>query len=203
MMTQIAQFKVVLNGTDPVVWRRILVAETSSLRTLQFAISDVMGWMYLQPYEFTIAGKKYLNPDNERLAGEENAEGLDDSRFSVGAIVAENPNFEFTYDPLVNWDHQVIFEGFVPAKPKERYPICIAGASATPPEDVGGVYGFEEFKKAINDPKNPRHMETREWYKQIRQGRFDPNYFEVATTNMKIGRRKKLRTAKKGEGSEA
>ncbi len=192
METKIAKIKIELNDVMPPVWRRILIAETASLRSLQYAICDVMGWLYLHPYGFKIAGKEYANPESNADFGD----ALDDSRFTVGAIVQETPEFEFVYNFDELWSHKITFEGFVPAKPKERYPLCLEGANASPPEGCGGAYGFGEFKKAINDRKHPRHKETREWFAQIRSGFYEPEYFDINVTNFKISRRKKLRTAK-------
>ena len=60
------------------------------------------------------------------------------------------------------------------ADPDERYPWCLDGAGACPPEDVGGTYGYERFLAAIADPAHPEHREMREWY-----GReFDPRAFD-------------------------
>ncbi len=43
--------------------------------------------------------------------------------------------------------------------------------NASPPEDVGGPWGYEEYLEAIASPRNERHTETIQW----RGPGFDPS----------------------------
>ena len=56
------------------------------------------------------------------------------------------------------------------AEPDERYPVCVAGERACPPEDVGGAFGYAEFLAALADPAHPRHEPMR----SLVGGAFDP-----------------------------
>ena len=60
-----------------------------------------------------------------------------------------------------------------------RCPVCLAGARACPPEDVGGIGGYEDFLKAIGDPQHPEHQEFLDWI----GGEFDPEAFDVDEVN--------------------
>ena len=62
------------------------------------------------------------------------------------------------------------------------YPRCTAGKRACPPEDVGGVWGYESFLETIRDPKHPEHAEMLEWV----GGAFDPEEFELAAVNQAL-----------------
>jgi hypothetical protein len=46
-----------------------------------------------------------------------------------------------------------------------------------PPEDCGGVWGYEELIEILSDPKHPEHEERLDW-----SGEFDPECFDVAET---------------------
>jgi hypothetical protein len=56
-----------------------------------------------------------------------------------------------------------------------RYPRCIDGARACPPEDCGGTGGYENFLQAIFDPDHEEHDEYIEWI----GGEFNPEAFDL------------------------
>ena len=47
--------------------------------------------------------------------------------------------------------------------PKIRYPVCLAGERACPPEDCGGISGYERVVDALADPLDPEHDEFVTW----------------------------------------
>jgi Plasmid pRiA4b ORF-3-like protein len=52
------------------------------------------------------------------------------------------------------------------AIPRSSTLVLIAAAYAggrCPPEDIGGPWGYAEFRDAIHDPKHERHAELKEW----------------------------------------
>ena len=61
----------------------------------------------------------------------------------------------------------------------KRYPVCVAGERACPPEDCGGVWGYADFLEAIRDPKHEEHESMLEWI----GGQFDPEAFDVDELN--------------------
>ncbi len=91
----------------------------------------------------------------------------------------------------------MIFEGFLKADAEEKYPVCVGGKYAGPPEDVGGPPGFEEFKAAIADKNHERHQEFLDWYDgDYFHKKFDVNFFKIDLTNFRIARREKPRLIK-------
>ena len=193
MVQRAVQLKIILNNTKPEVWRRLLILEGSSLRTLHYAIQDIFWWKGYHSYLFKIGEDDYSDPelDNEFDGW------LDDSKFKVGKITEQHREFEFIYDFGDWWSHKVIFEGFVEASLKEKYPVCTDGKNAAPPEDCGGPHGFEEFKSAIKNKKHERHQEFLEWYDGgLFQKEFKVDFFDLEIMNMKIGRREKPRVLK-------
>ena len=77
--------------------------------------------------------------------------------------------------------------GLLLPEPKVQHPRCIDGARACPPEDCGGIWGYEEFLKAIRNPRHREHDEMLEWV----GGEFDPEEFDVKAVNKairKVGR---------------
>jgi Plasmid pRiA4b ORF-3-like protein len=79
----------------------------------------------------------------------------------------------------------------IPPDPALKYPACIDGARACPPEDVGGVSGYAEFLEAWRDPNHEDHRHMRQW-----AGRpFDPARFDLAKSDKAV--RSPVRKARK------
>lgn len=166
--------------------------EGSSMRTLHYLIQDVFWWKGYHSYMFKAGEDEFSDPEFDHGQG-----WLDDSKVKVGKIAEKFPEFEFVYDFGDWWSHKIVFEGFVEVDPKEKYPVCIDGKNAAPPEDVGGPPGFEEFKSAIKDKKHERHQEFLDWYDGgMLQKDFKIDWFDVKLTNFRIGRREKPRLIK-------
>ena len=69
---------------------------------------------------------------------------------------------------------QLTREQISAAEPDARYPVCLAGENACPPEDAGGPYGYAGLLATLADPGHPDHEEMRDWV-----GRpFDPSGFD-------------------------
>ena len=79
-----------------------------------------------------------------------------------------------------------MFEGVIEPDHKTKYPICLEGERACPPEDCGGICGYEYLLEALADPDHKEHQGMREWV-----GEFDPDKFEpkIATVRMVRGLR--------------
>jgi hypothetical protein len=86
---------------------------------------------------------------------------------------SDNRKFTYLYDFGDSWNHLIEFEG-ESEKQQSKYPICLDGARACPPEDIGGVPGYENFLEAINDKSHEEHEEFLEWV----GGKFDPEKFD-------------------------
>jgi hypothetical protein len=76
------------------------------------------------------------------------------------------------------WEHIITLEK-VMADYKGTLPVYTGGALNCPPEDVGGIWEFQEFKKAIKNPRHPEHEEYKEWVGE----HCDPDYFDVDEIN--------------------
>lgn len=180
------QFKVTLGDSKPPIWRRIQVGDCT-LDRLHEHIQTAMGWTNSHMHHFRIEGKHYGDP---RLLAETFGElnYADSTTTKLSDILPEDGRrfgFEYEYDFGDGWQHEILFEGRHPADPGKRYPLCLEGARACPPEDVGGVWGYADFLEAIGDPKNEAHRELKEWIGR----KFDPEAFNpvAATRRMKQG----------------
>lgn len=174
------QLKVTLIDTKPAIWRRFQVKKETTMRKLHQVLQIVMGWDDAHLHEFSIAGLRFGDP-----VPEEDYEVIDERNARLGQIAPSDPiTFECLYDFGDGWGHEVIIECGVDKKPGVRYPVCIEGARACPPEDVGAIPGYEEFLKAIRNRRHPEHKQMLEWI----GGPFDPDAFDLDAVNRELSK---------------
>jgi hypothetical protein len=176
--SQVYQFKIMLEGIKPPIWRRIQVPETYSFWDLHVAIQDSMGWLDYHLHEFkilnTVTGvtEEIGIPTDDDFGGEiEFLPGWE--RNIADYFSMKNPIAEYLYDFGDDWVHSIRLEQILPRAQGVKYPTCIAGERARPPEDCGGVSGYEEFLEVIMDPGHEEHEHMLEWA----GGDFSPEYF--------------------------
>lgn len=171
------QFKITLLESHPPIWRRIQV-EDCTLDKLHEHIQTAMGWTNSHLHHFKLGEQLYGDPD----LMEENFEEMeyqDSTTAKISDILPRTGRrirFQYEYDFGDSWYHEVLFEGVVRADPKVKYPLCLEGARACPPEDCGGIWSYSDFVEAIRNPDHERHEELLEWV----GGSFDPERFDPA-----------------------
>src|SRR5262249_34045406 len=117
----------------------------------------VMGWEDAHLYQFVVSGVRYGDP---RLLGELDAE---DARTVPLAMLGlrEKVKFLYEYDFGDSWEHELLVEKILPRDEGKRYPVCLTGKRACPPEDCGGIWGYRVFWKRSAIPSTPSM--TRGW----------------------------------------
>jgi hypothetical protein len=172
----IYQIKVTLNDSKPPIWRRILVSDSISLHQLHTILQIVMGWMNSHPHQFIIDNDYYGDPEDSDYGDVQN-----EKRFRLNQFVTRKGfKFIYEYDFGDSWEHTVHVEAILPVEKGKQYPICLAGKRACPPEDVGGVDGYEEILEIFSNPKHPEHDEMTEWIEED----FDPEFFDMDDANL-------------------
>jgi hypothetical protein len=165
------RLKVTLVGTQPPIWRRVLVDGASTLDHVHEVIQAAFGWWNYHLHEFRVGGIEYGVPDPDEDWGDP---PQDERRARLDAVAEEGSSFRYVYDFGDRWDHTIRVEEITPAPPGVTLPSCIDGRRACPPEDCGGTGGYRELLAAIADPRNPEHDALLEWL-----GRpFDPEAFD-------------------------
>lgn len=170
------QLKITLLGARPPIWRRVLVADCT-LEELHFIIQDVMGWKNDHLYDFEVGKERYVGSDPMTMMGEAETSAV---RLS-GVAKLLDTKFHYTYDFGDDWRHELLVEAYGPPEEGREYPVCLAGARACPPEDVGGVWGYADLVEALKDPKHERHEESMEWLED-----FDPEAFDLDAANARL-----------------
>ena len=164
MTQQVFQFKITLLGIKPTIWRRIQLVDNCTFWDLHVAIQDAMGWLGYHLHQFEVMDGDFAEPQLIGIPSEDDEIGtVAGWDFKVKPYLAINPTFMYEYDFGDSWEHQIAWEGTFDKQPKQKYPICLDGRRACPPEDVGGVCGFQNFLEAIGDPLHGEHEHYLEW----------------------------------------
>jgi hypothetical protein len=171
----IHQVKVTLKGARPPIWRRLLVRSDITLDRLHEILQTSFGWFDYHLHAFVADGLEYGAPDVELdwPVGDERTVTLAD------VAPAKQCRVLYRYDFGDDWEHDVLVEVVIEPEAGAMYPQCIKGKRASPPEDVGGVWGYAEFLEIMADPAHPEHEERLEWA----GGEFDPEEFDLAAVN--------------------
>jgi hypothetical protein len=134
---------VVLCGVSPLIWRRVLVRSDSTIADLHTTLQLVFGWSDEHLHRFVVHGRQYGisyeggltfcgDPHDIRVA-------------DLGLRAGER--FVYEYDFTDGWGHDVRVEQILPLETTRRYPVCIGGRRAVPPEDCGGPWAFMELRQ--------------------------------------------------------
>ncbi|MFY8201694.1 MAG: plasmid pRiA4b ORF-3 family protein [Pirellula staleyi] len=179
------QFRITLNESEPSIWRRIQ-SKNCSLERFHEHIQLAMGWGNEHLHRFRIKDEIYGDAQLLDDGFDDQNEFIDSTGIKIGDVVPKSGkriSFEYEYDFGDGWKHEVLFEGCLAATEGQKYPICVEGERACPPEDVGGIFGYNEYLKIIGDPNHEQHEEMLEW-----RGKFDPEKFDSKKASKKMQR---------------
>jgi len=178
---KVYELRIELDGIVPSVWRRIIVPGTITLPELHDLLQLVMGWTDSHLHSFTIGKHTYSsNAGNGDLA---EMKMIDESGHTLVDLLGESvKTFLYEYDFGDSWLHHIDVEAVTEPNPDWQYPLCVAGARAAPPEDVGSVPGYQEFLAAIGDPNHEEHDSMLTWV----GGAFDPDGFDLNAINRSL-----------------
>jgi len=176
---QVLQLKISLNDIQPQIWRRIQVPDSYTFWELHIAIQDAMGWSDSHLHEFLVTDPQARAPVGIGVPDEKNGgdrQVLPGREVPLGRYLRpEKPWATYTYDFGDDWVHALLLESLLPKDERQKYPRCLAGERACPPEDCGGPPGYEEFLRAIGDPEHEEHEAMVQWA----GGSFNPEAFDA------------------------
>jgi hypothetical protein len=118
--------------------------------------------------------------------------GVADRELQIGSAAAKRldqiaprpkDRFGYTYDFGDNWEHDILVEAVTDPEPGIAYPRCLTGRRACPPEDCGGIWGYEYLLEILTDPAHEEHQDRLEWLGLDSADQFDPAAFDPAHAN--------------------
>ncbi|HEU0087797.1 MAG TPA: plasmid pRiA4b ORF-3 family protein [Pseudonocardiaceae bacterium] len=169
--------KVTLRGAKPPIWRRLEAPSEITLLDLHHSVQQAFDWAGYHLWVFSTPAGEYGVPDRDLGHHSAAAQQLVDVAPRVGDRI------RYTYDFGDDWEHDILVEDVLIAEPGVAYPRCVAGRRASPPEDCGGVWGYQELLEILADPAHPQHADKLEWLGLDSADEFDPAYFDLDEVN--------------------
>jgi hypothetical protein len=173
------QLKITLRYITPPIWRRVLVRDDSTLGALHSLLQRAMGWSGGHMHEFRMPARGFGPP--LRTFGQEGED--EDATLLRDVLVRKGQMLLYEYDFGDGWLHGIQLERILPLEPGRRYPVCLAGARACPPDDCGGPPGYDQLLEALQNPTDKANAELLDWC-----GEWDPEEFELESVNRLLER---------------
>ncbi|MEO2016983.1 MAG: MarR family transcriptional regulator [Fuerstiella sp.] len=178
------RFRITLRETQPEIFR-IIETKDVTIERFHELIQTAMGWTNSHLHQFDVDGQQFTDPrftvgtfDDFGAIG---YEGLKLSDWISRDTMSWHTTYEYDFGD--SWMHDVVLEHQSDAVRGERYPRCIDGSRACPPEDVGGVWGFVDYVAAVTDPTDEEHADMVQW-----NGPFDPTACSAAKATNRMRR---------------
>ena len=190
--TPMYQLKIELAGTEPPIWRRLLIRGDMNLALLHAVIQVAMGWTNSHLHQFTIGNVRYSDPRMDHDMGPDETPDRDEGTTAlIEAVPQEKAEFVYEYDFGDSWEHLITVEKIDnPDAASKGFAKCLDGSRACPPDDCGGVDGYADLLEIIKNPKHEEHESMMEWL----GGKFDSEAFDIKKANTYLRKLKWPRT---------
>jgi Plasmid pRiA4b ORF-3-like protein len=155
---------------------------STNLQQLHRTIQEAFGWEGYHMWVFQTPTGEYGVADRE--LGHRSAASAKLQDVAPGA----GDRIRYTYDFGDDWEHDLLIEDVFTAEPGVTYPRCLTGRRACPPEDCGGIRGYQELLEILTDPGHPEHSNRLEWLGLSSTHEFDPTTFDLAEINQNLSK---------------
>jgi Plasmid pRiA4b ORF-3-like protein len=174
------EIKVRLRGIRPPIWRRVRVTSDTLLWGFHAILQVVMGWEDEHPHRFFMKGTYYgepgLSPSGLEIIDEESVRLSD-------IVTDEGDKFVYQYGSGIGWNHEILIEKILAPKRWHRYPFCLDGKRACPPEHFLGPWEYREFLRALKEPSRLGDKERKGWV----AADFHPEKFDQESVHRRLG----------------
>ena len=189
-------YKVKIQLEDTDIYRVVLVPADINMLQFHLICQEAMGWMMEHLFSFMdIKGRnakiKAGLPEFEESFSFDTApqeEKADRVKLSDFYKITEGKSFWYWYDFGDDWWHQITFQ-----QPTQKEievfrgtPLCLEGAKACPPENIGGLPGYEHFLYIIANDIQPDKDDLMDFYGFMEGDEFDSDFFEIEFINEEL-----------------
>ena len=106
-----------------------------------------MGWSNAHLHAFTVGEARYGMHLDDYPEGE-----VDEKTVTVLQALRNEQPFLFEYDFGDSWEHDVVVEEVLRSSVTLKHAVCLDGANACPPDDVGGTCGLRGLPRRHRRP---------------------------------------------------
>ncbi|MCK5478748.1 MAG: plasmid pRiA4b ORF-3 family protein [Methylococcales bacterium] len=178
-LRNIYQLKITLTGSKPPIWRRILVSNDITLDKLHLTLQIAMGWTNSHLHQF-ISNNVFYGIKDDDFVFDMDMDIENEDEYKLNQLLkSEKDTINYEYDFGDGWEHKVILEKILPFNTDNKLPCCTSGKRSCPPEDCGGIWGYQDLIDTLNDSEHPEHESMLEWL----GGGFDPEAFDIKEIN--------------------
>ena len=141
----IYRVRVDLDHARPPIWRRLDVLSDLRLDEMHAVLQAAMGWDHSHLHEFSLRSgrrrsERYAPPSPDDLGDDV----IPTEQVRLDEVLQElGDELHYTYDFGDSWEHTVRLEEILPEEEDSPAVKCVKGVRACPPEDCGGVWGYE------------------------------------------------------------
>jgi hypothetical protein len=153
------ELKVSVVGITPTIWRTVQLPLSLTLAKTHQVLQRLLGWTDSHLYMFVV-GQLRFGP---RLGHDFDAPAtIDDKKVRLAELdLRKGAKLKYKYDFGDSWEVSLTVAKLLDETPTA--PTCLAGERAGPPDDCGGIWGYDELIAAIADPNHPDHADRKEW----------------------------------------
>jgi hypothetical protein len=179
------KLRVTVKGVNPPVWRRLLVRDDTTLADLHRTLQRLLGWSDGYLHEFSVAGVSFgaYDPGGQLSASPVRQAPRRGEETPLAALALKPRSIlRYRYDFGSDWELSLLVEATEPSSEGERYPRCLDGARAAPPEESGGPWRYSQVVAILADPNHPDVAWAREWVGE----EFDPAAFDREAVDRRL-----------------
>ena len=175
-----------LHGSKPRIWRRLRLPGDLTLDQVHLMFQAAMGWTDSHLHRFWPGANDRRQPYFiTEFDEDEGDDGTREDEVRLDqALRTKGDRLTYEYDFGDGWEHRVTLESSEPLTDDNREPLCLKGAKACPPEDVGGLWGHHQLAEwlragapedAVPDPFDDA-AHAHGWLPES----YDPDHFDPA-----------------------
>lgn len=170
-MAKIFEIKATLIGFKFEISRTFQVDSSINLQVLHEVFQALFAWENFHLHFYRDSKGEDINIKHE-------------DQVALANVLSKHQNLTYVYDYGDSWTIELTLLNSFDSSDLGKYPVCLAGLSKSPPEDSGGVTGYEMSLELMSGEKKKTFSLISEWYGD----NYDPDYFNLDEVNQALSK---------------